>query len=125
MNIMMQIAIMFAICLVSQGIVELLPFPFPASVMGMVILFLLLLFKVIKLEYIKEKTTFLLQNMAFFFIPSGVSIMENYDLLKGNVIKIFLIALITLILTFAATAYTVTFVIKLQNRWREKHERIN
>ena len=120
MKIMMQIAIVFAICLLGQGIVAILPFPFPASVMGMLILFLLLLFKILKLEHIKEKTDFLLQNMAFFFIPSGVSIIENYDLLKGNIIKIFLIAIITLILTFVATAYTVSFVIKWQNTRREK-----
>ncbi len=122
MKVIVQIAIVFAICLLGQAVVSILPFPFPASVMGMIILFLLLLFKVLKTEYIQAKTNFLLQNMAFFFIPSGVQLMENYNLLKGNVLKIFLVCIITMILTFAATAYTVTFVIKWQNSRRKINE---
>lgn len=122
MKIIMQIAIVFAICLLGQAVVSVLPFPFPASVMGMIILFLLLLFKILKMEHIKEKTNFLLQNMAFFFIPSGVAIIENYDLLKGSVLKIIAICIITLVLTFAATAYTVTFVIRWQNSRRKTNE---
>lgn len=122
MKIIMQIAIVFAICLLGQIVVSVLPFPFPASVMGMIILFLLLLFKVIKAEHVKEKTNFLLQNMAFFFIPSGVAIIDNYDLLKGNVLKILAICIITMVLTFIATAYTVTFVIGWQNKRRKINE---
>lgn len=122
MKIIMQIAIVFAICLLGQIVVSVLPFPFPASVMGMIILFLLLLFKVIKAEHVREKTNFLLQNMAFFFIPSGVAIVENYDLLKGSVLKILAICIITMVLTFLATAYTVTFVIKWQNKRRKINE---
>ena len=122
MKIIVQIAIVFAICLLGQVVVSVLPIPFPASVMGMIILFLLLLFKVLKTEHIQAKTNFLLQNMAFFFIPSGVAIMENYDLLKGSVLKIFLVCIITMILTFAATAYTVTFVIRWQNSRRKTNE---
>lgn len=122
MKIIMQIAIVFAICLLGQIVVSILPFPFPASVMGMIILFLLLLFKVIKAEHVREKTNFLLQNMAFFFIPSGVAIIENYDLLKGSVLKILAICIITMVLTFLATAYTVNFVIKWQNGRRKTNE---
>lgn len=122
MKIIMQIAIVFAVCLLGQVVVNVLPFPFPASVMGMIILFLLLLFKIIKTEHIREKTNFLLQNMAFFFIPSGVAIMENYDLLKGSVFKIVAICIITMIITFVATAYTVTFVIRWQNSRRKINE---
>lgn len=122
MKIIMQIAIVFAVCLLGQAVVNVLPFPFPASVMGMIILFLLLLFKIIKTEHIREKTNFLLQNMAFFFIPSGVAIMENYDLLKGSVFKIVAICIITMIITFVATAYTVTFVIRWQNSRRKINE---
>ncbi|WP_054740954.1 CidA/LrgA family protein [Cellulosilyticum ruminicola] len=122
MKIIMQIAIVFAICLLGQIVVSVLPFPFPASVMGMIILFLLLLFKVLKVEYVREKTNFLLQNMAFFFIPSGVAIIENYGLLKGSALKILAICIITMVVTFVATAYTVTFVIKWQNKRRKINE---
>ena len=41
MGIMAQIGIVLAVCLVGEGIAALLPIPFPASVISMVLLFLL------------------------------------------------------------------------------------
>ena len=40
MGIMAQIGIVLAVCLVGEGIAALLPIPFPASVISMVLLFL-------------------------------------------------------------------------------------
>lgn len=116
MKILLQIAIVFVICLMGEGIAKILPITFPSSVISMILLFLFLLSKVLKPEHIKEKTNFLLKNMAFFFIPAGVGIMNYYDVLKGSILKIFIICLITTIITFLATAYTVKFVMKLQNK---------
>ncbi|MEG0013302.1 MAG: CidA/LrgA family protein [Cellulosilyticaceae bacterium] len=60
--------------------------------------------------------------MAFFFIPAGVTIMENYEFLKGSILQLLIICVVTMILTFAATAYTVKAVIMLQNKRRKVDE---
>ena len=52
MKIIYQIGIIFSICWVSQIVEALLPFAFPASVIGMVLLFVLLAFRVLKVEHI-------------------------------------------------------------------------
>ena len=52
MKILYQIGIIFSICWVSQIVEKLLPFDFPASVIGMVLLFVLLSCKVLKLSLI-------------------------------------------------------------------------
>ena len=52
MKILTQLTILFAICLVGQLLAEWLPFPFPGSVISMIILLLLLLFKVLKPKHI-------------------------------------------------------------------------
>lgn len=49
----------------------LLPIDFPASVIGMILLFALLVFRVLKVEHIREKSDFLLANMAFFLCLRG------------------------------------------------------
>lgn len=116
MKLIMQIGIVFAICLLGEVVVKFFPIPFPSSVMSMVILFLLLLFKILKTEHIHQKTNFLLKNMAFFFIPAGVGMMENFEVIKETWWQLLLICLITVVLTFWATAYTVKAVILLQNR---------
>ena len=82
----------------------------------MLLLFVLLLCGVLKVEHMREKGDFLLKNMAFFFIPSGVALLEQVDFLKGKIMILLLICLITMVLTFAATAFTV----RLVSRW-QKH----
>lgn len=123
MKIIYQIGIIFALCWVSEIIEAFLPFAFPASVIGMILLFILLAFRVLKVEHIREKSDFLLSNMAFFFIPAGVSIINYFDVLKGNVGKLLLICFLTTILTFAATAWTIRGVLRLQNRGKKKPEK--
>ena len=123
MKILYQIGIIFALCWVSEIIEAFLPFAFPASVIGMILLFILLAFRVLKVEHIREKSDFLLSNMAFFFIPAGVSIINYFDVLKGNVGKLLLICFLTTILTFAATAWTIRGVLRLQNRGKKKPEK--
>ena len=120
MKIIREIGILFALCLIGQGISLVLPIPIPAGVCSMVILFFLLFFQVLKPEHILNLTTFLLANMAFFFIPAGVCIIEQYTALKGNILTLLLICLVTTFLTFTASAYAVTGTIKLMDKIRSR-----
>ena len=61
--------------------------------------------------------------MAFFFVPAGVEIISYYDIIKDRVWQLILICLITLVLTFVATAYTVRFVSWLQAKWKVGKQR--
>ena len=115
MKIIYQIGIIFSLCWVSQIVEKLLPFDFPASVIGMVLLFVLLSCKVLKVEHIREKSDFLLANMAFFFVPAGVSIINYFDVLS-TAWKLLFICLITTILTFAATAGSIKLTLKLMRK---------
>lgn len=120
MKVLLEISIIFVVCLVGQGIAGLLPFPFPASVLAMILLFLLLAFRLIKPGHIENFASFLLKNMAILFIPSGVGILESVHALQGNVLPLVAVCLITTVLTFAVTAYTVHGVILLQQKFSRK-----
>ena len=114
MKLLIQIGIIFGVCWVGEGLSKLLPLP--GSVISMILLFLLLLTKLLKPAHIAEKSDFLLKNMAFFFIPAGVAIMESLGILWENLIPFLTVCFVTMVITFAATAYTVRLVIWLQNR---------
>ncbi|MDD5953522.1 MAG: CidA/LrgA family protein [Oscillospiraceae bacterium] len=120
MKILVQLTILFTICLVGQLIAGLLPIPVPGSVISMVILLLLLLFRLLKPVHIQETAEFLLKNMAFFFVPAGVQILEKYTFLQGHVLVFALICIVTTLLTFLVTALTVTGVIKLQEKFQNR-----
>ena len=114
MKILTQIGIVLGVCLVGEGISFLLPFPFPGSVIGMILLFLLLFLGILRPDHIAQKSDFLLKNMAFFFIPAGVGILESFGALRGRFLILIGICALTTLLTFAASAFTVRGVMALQ-----------
>ena len=113
MKIIKQFGIIFSLCWLATVIEGLLPIAFPASVIAMLLLLVSLLAGVLKIDHIREKSDFLLANMAFFFIPAGVNVINYLDILKENWLPLLLICVITMVVTFAATAYSVRLVMRL------------
>lgn len=120
MKIIKQIGIIFSICWIAQIIESVLPFDFPASVIGMIMLFLMLVFGWLKVDHIREKSDFLLSNMAFFFIPAGVSIINYFDVLQNCVVQLIVICVVSTVITFAVTAYSMKLVLKLMAAHKSK-----
>ena len=114
LHITIELAIIFAVCLLGDFIVSLLPFEFSASVLSMIILLVLLVVKALKYESIKSTADFLTSNMAVLFIPYGVKILQYLDVIRENLILFMLIVLVTTPVVYGVTALTAQLVIKLQ-----------
>ena len=54
--------------------------------------------------------------MAFFFIPAGVGMMNYFDILKENWFSLVVICVLSTLITFAATAFSIRLSIKFINR---------
>lgn len=117
-NILLQTGIIFALYLMGEGIATLLPITIPGNILGMLFLFLFLVLKWIKLNQVQTVGRFLLNHMAFLFIPAGVSIVESFELIKDDWFKILIVCILTTLLTFAATGLTAKCVIAVQERMR-------
>jgi holin-like protein len=120
MKVITQCGFLFFICLAGIYFSRLLPFPVPASVLSMLLLFALLLSKSLEPSSLKETTDVLLGNMAFFFIPSGVGILAHIEYLRGDVFALLAVCCAATFLTFAASVSTVLAAVRLQNRIRER-----
>lgn len=116
MKILCQVGVIFGVCWVSQVLESLLPFAFPASVIGMLLLFLLLAVRVLRVEHIQEKADFLLANMAFFFLPAGVSILNYLEELRSAAVALVVICLVTTVLVFGATTLSIKLTLRLMGR---------
>ena len=116
MKIFKQISIIFLLCIAGDIISGILPFPFPRSVIAMLLLFLLLMLKIIKPYHIEEVSNFLTSILAFLFVSTTVSIVQYFDILKNVIFKFIAVCIIAAIITFAVTAYTVSFVIRIKDR---------
>lgn len=78
----LQVGYLYIILFVGNSISSLLHIPIPGSIIGLCLLFLLLQFKVIKLEWIELGAGLLLSELLLFFIPSAIGIID-YDALFG------------------------------------------
>ncbi|MCC5894365.1 MAG: CidA/LrgA family protein [Alkalibacterium sp.] len=83
------------------------PVAIPGSVIGMVLLFIALHFKWIKLVQVEEVGNWLTDNMAIFFVPAGVGLMTNFNILGDIWWQLLLTVLITTTLMIGFVAYVV------------------
>jgi holin-like protein len=116
LKVLLQIGAIFGIYWLSQGIEKILPFPFPASVISLIVLLVLLSVKAVKLNQIHEMTDFILGNLAFFFVPVTMKIVDYADVVLEHGAAFLTICVVSTILTFGATAWTV----QLTNRWMNR-----
>ena len=122
MNIMGELALIFGICLVGEGVAALLPVAFPASVISMVLLMVLLLTGVVKDRHIQTASHFLVANMAFFFLPSFVGLLEHIELLKSQLVPLLLIVVLTTPVVYLVTGWTVRLLmLHYRNRKEDRH----
>lgn len=56
----------------------------PGSVIGMILLFTALCLKIVKPDRVKPVARFLCDNMALFFVPAGVGIINALDILSRS-----------------------------------------
>jgi len=88
----------------------------PGSVIGMILLFLCLFFKVLDPENVKTTATVITKNMAVFFIPAAVGLMAYGELVSKNFMAIFMAIGISTILTIITVAV-------IQERMEKRREK--
>ncbi len=115
MKILYQCGILFGVCVVGDIISALTRLPIPGSVFGLALLFVLLSTGVLKKAAIREVSKFLLTNMSFFFIPSGVAILAYYKQVEAVAVPLLLIIVFSTIIVLGVTgqsAQLVQFLVK-------------
>ena len=97
----------FLIILGFTGLGEVLqrvvPLPIPASVYGLTLLFLALCLKLVKVEQVKETGAFLTSILAVLFVSPAVNIVDDWGLIRNDLLTIALLLAGTTTLTFAVS----------------------
>lgn len=109
--------------IISLGLKTIFPSLFlPGTIIGMILLLIALFTKFIKTEQVYEVGSFLTSNMAFFFIPAAVGVVEYFDILEVAIIKIIIIAVVSVIVSFFSIVYSIKLTIYLQNKLRRNND---
>jgi holin-like protein len=77
----------------------------PGSVIGMMLLFLSLFFKILNPENVRAAATTITKNMAVFFVPAAVGLMAYWELVSKNLVAIVLAISVSTVLTMATVAF--------------------
>jgi len=112
MKYLKQFSIIITISFIGELLHHYIPLPIPASIYGIVFLFLALLFKIIKPEQIKDSSNFLIEIMPIMFVPAVVGLMDIFNDIKNKIIIYLLIIMISNILVFMISGLLCQLVIK-------------
>ncbi|HBW13624.1 MULTISPECIES: CidA/LrgA family protein [Proteiniclasticum] len=107
MKLLRQLAWVLLILLLGEAVRVFSGISIPGTVIGMILLFLLLLSGLLKLEQIADISKFLLDHLAFLFVPAGVGLMSNFQVIKEAWLPILAIILISTVLVMGVTGWTI------------------
>ncbi|RIM54874.1 CidA/LrgA family protein [Staphylococcus capitis] len=93
-KLVLQLALILLITYIGTEVQKLLHIPLAGSIVGLILFFLLLQFKIIPESWIDVGTNFLLKTMVFFFIPSVVGIMDVASDITLNYVLFFIVIII-------------------------------
>ena len=110
MKLYVQLMIIFMISLVGEGISSVFHLPVPGSIIGLVLLFLALQYKLLRLRHISMVGNFLLANMTILFLPPAVGIMDKFQVIAPYLLPIILIVLGAIVLNVCVIAVVVQLI---------------
>lgn len=119
MKYLKQLGALLACCIAGDALSLLLHHRLPGNVLGMALLLVLLLTGVLKESHVQDTADFLLHNMAFFFLPACLGVLEIFSEIRSEIAAILAVCVLTTLCTAAATALTVHLVYQLQRRGKE------
>ena len=100
MKYLTQFLRILAFTLAGELLQRLVPLPIPASVYGLVLLFAALNTSLVKLEQVKDAGGFLISILPILFVSPAVGILDNWEAIRGALIPILALTLLSTVLTF-------------------------
>ena len=115
MKYVIQFLIIAAFAFIGELLHWFIPLPIPASIYGIVLLFIALELKWVKISDIREVSSFLIAVMPIMFIPAAAGLMESWGAIKSSVWEYALITIVSTFVVMGVSGAVTQFVI-----WRGK-----
>ena len=122
MKYLRQIVIILAFSFVGEALSLLIPLPIPGSIYGIVLLFLALETKLVKLASIKDVSDFLISFMPVMFIPAATGLMASWDILRSNAVAYVVIVAVTTVVVMGVSGSVTQWIIRRGKKGGAKDE---
>lgn len=107
-----EFLIIITISFIGELLNYFIPLPIPGSVYGLVLMFICLLTKIIKIEQVKHTSLFLIEIMPIMFIPAGVGLLTSFSDLKPIIIEAIIITIVTTFIVMGITGLITQRLLK-------------
>lgn len=112
MKYVIQFMIIIGFSFIGEFLHYILPLPIPASIYGIVLLFAALEFKILKVNDIREVSSFLIAVMPMMFIPAAVGLVDSWDIISSSLLKYIIVTFVTTFVVMGVSGLATQFVIR-------------
>ncbi|WP_140456781.1 CidA/LrgA family protein [Priestia megaterium] len=121
-RIILQIAILYAFSMIGEAVHHMLHLPIPGSIIGLILMLICLMCKIVPIKAIEDGASFLLSFLPLLFIPAMAGVMNYPSLLSSSGAVLFLIIVLSTIVTMAAAGIASQLLEKKANKRKEKQQ---
>ena len=116
MKYVKQFGIILGVCFLAEVLHWLLPLPVPASIYGIVLMFLGLQLRLIPLHSVRQAGMLLVEIMPLMFIPAAVGLLEAWDVIAPSWLPYLVIIAVSTLVVMVVSGRVTQAVI----RWGER-----
>lgn len=91
----------------------------PGSILGFIMLFLLLQFRVLKVGMLAEMADFFLEHMTLLLIPIAISFISYFKVIGESIVPILITGVAVTIVSMILTMKFVDILVSVSNKRRE------
>lgn len=111
-----QMLILVAIAFVGSEIASILQLPVPATVIGLILLFIALLTKIIKRKDVEESAMFIVDNLSIFYVVPTVALTMYFDILSSQLVQILVPLLVSMLCGMFVAGKVTELTIRLMQK---------
>lgn len=112
MKLIKQFIYIIAFTFIGELLHFLIPLPIPASIYGIVLLFITLMKKWVKVSDIRETSTFLIAIMPVMFIPAAVGLIDSWQDVQSNFLKFTIVTVVSTFVVMGVAGYITQLTIR-------------
>ena len=115
MKYIRQFGIILAVSFIGETLNAVIPLPVPASIYGIVIMFICLKTGIIPVESVRETSMFLIEIMPLMFIPAAVGLVTSWDMMKSSLVPYIVITVVSTVAVMAVSGIVTQMIIRNKN----------
>ena len=112
MKYLWQFSIIMVITFIAEIIKDFLLLPIPASIYGIILLFIALETKLIKVKHIRETSSFLIAIMPVMFIPAAVGLIDSWQDIGNAWFQYIVVTVVSTFVVMGASGWITQLVIR-------------